>query len=346
MSNVERDPDELTCGGRGGVALLPSHEVLEPREVVLGGTRGAPVRRTLPHRDRRMVGAWCFLDEFGPDDVSAGSVMRIPPHPHTGLQTVTWLLQGEVRHTDSLGTEQLVRPGQLNLMTAGRGIAHAEEPLAARSRLVHGTQLWVALPDTDRDVAPAFEHHADLPVLRVDGADATVLMGELGSVRSPATTYTPIVGADVTLHARARLPLEPEFEHAVLALLGAVEVDGVRVEPGTLIYLGCGRSDVTLQADGGGRVLLVGGEPFEESIVMWWNFIGRSHEEVVEMRTEWMASPGFDPIDSSPAPTSGPAGTGARTGTSRFGVVHGFDGGPLAAPALPTTRLRPRPRVR
>jgi redox-sensitive bicupin YhaK (pirin superfamily) len=302
------------------VAVEPVRELLTGREVSLG-PRTTMVTRTLPHRERRMIGAWCFVDQYGPDDIAGAPGMRVPPHPHTGLQTVTWLVEGEVLHRDTLGTEQLIRAGQLNLMTAGRAIAHSEESPRDHGPILHGAQLWVALPDGARWVDPRFEHHAELPVLTDTGAAVTVLMGELGGVTSPARTYSPLVGAQANLDAGAdlRLPLQPEFEYAALTLSGSVEVDDVSLAPGTLLYLGCSRSDLALRAQQPGRILLLGGEPFDEQIVMWWNFIGRSHDEIVEAREDWMAGRGF-------------------------GTVHGYDGDPLPAPPMPTTRLRPRGR--
>jgi hypothetical protein len=298
-------------------------ELLEGREVVIG-TRGMVVARTLPHKERRMVGAWCFLDHYGPENISGQEGMRVPPHPHTGLQTVSWLVEGDVFHRDSLGNAQLIRPGQLNLMTAGRAISHSEESPRDHRPILHGVQLWVALPDRDRQVAPDFAHHPDLPVLTDAGVTVTVLMGELDGARSPARTYTPIVGAEVALAAgaRARLPLRTDFEYAALPMDAAAEVDGLAVAPAALLYLGCGRSDLTLRATSGpGRVLLLGGEPFEERIIMWWNFVGRSHEEIVRMREDWAAGRGF-------------------------GTVRGYDGEPLPAPPMPTSTLKPRGRLR
>src|SRR3954447_23645793 len=196
MSNLDPDPHESRCGGLATVAAEPVRELLTGHEVALGGARAMTVTRTLPNRARRMVGAWCFLDFYGPDDVDASGGMRVPPHPHTGLQTVSWLVAGDVLHRDSLGSEQLVEPGQLNLMTAGGGISHAEETPVVHAPTLHGVQLWVALPDADRRVAPHFEHHPDLPTLVDGGASVTVLMGTLGAATSPARCYTPLVGAD------------------------------------------------------------------------------------------------------------------------------------------------------
>jgi redox-sensitive bicupin YhaK (pirin superfamily) len=271
-----------------------------------------------------MIGAWCFVDHYGPDNIADRPGMRVPPHPHTGLQTVSWLVEGEVLHRDSLGNEQLIRPGQLNLMTAGHGIAHAEESPDDRPPMLHGVQLWVALPDTALRVAPGFEHHPALPTLTDSGARVAVLVGELAGATSAATAYTPLLGAEVWLDAGAdvRLPLRPEFEHAVLGLSGSVRVDGVPLTPGPLLYLGCGRSDLAVQGDDQpSRVLLLGGEPFDEQIVMWWNFVGRSHDEIVQARADWMAG-------------------------RRFGPVLGYRGDPLPAPAMPTTQLKPRGRLR
>lgn len=300
VSNLERDPHEIVCAADTDA----DSELLTGREVPLGGPRAMTVTRTLPHVRRRMIGAWCFADAYGPELTA----MRVPPHPHTGLQTVTWLVEGEVLHRDSLGSRQTIKPGQLNLMTAGRGISHSEE--SARE-VLHGVQLWVALPGTHRDVEPRFEHHAELPVLDGPGYLATVLMGG----PSPATAFSPLIGAQVAVDGRAELPLDPAFEHGLLLLDGAVEP----LEAGPLLYLPPGRDRIVLS--GSGRVLLIGGEPFAEEIVMWWNFVGRSHDDIAAYRKEWME------------------GTG-------FGTVTGFDGAPLPAPALPGTRLRPRGRVR
>ncbi|MGE5291516.1 MAG: pirin family protein [Micromonosporaceae bacterium] len=281
------------------------------------------VTRTLPHRDRRMIGAWCFADHYGPEDIAAAPGMRVPPHPHTGLQTVSWLAEGEVLHRDSLGNLQTIRPGQLNLMTAGQAISHSEESPRDHSPVLHGVQLWVALPDEHRHTDPHFEHHAELPVLTSDGIGATVLMGELGGLESPARVYSPIVGAEISIGGgrTGRLPLRPDFEYAALVLSGAAEVDGLPLAPGPLVYLGCGRSSLAMGADRPARVLLLGGEPFDEQIVMWWNLVGRSHEEIVQAREDWMAG-------------------------RRFGTVTGYDGEPLPAPPMPVTRLRPRGRHR
>src|SRR4051812_35180567 len=222
------------------------HEPLVARDVLLG--RPTQVGRLVPNRGRGMMGVWCFLDHYGPDDIKDVGGMWVPPHPHTGLQTVTWLFEGLGLHTDSLGSRQLIRPGQLNVMTAGHGICHAEvSPPEAPTRL-HGVQLWVCLPDAVRDTAPPdFTHLAELPSYDEEGARVRVLVGSLGAVTSPAPTYTPIMGAEVTVPAGAsvRLPLDPAFEHGVLVAQGTSAVDGVRVERNAMSYLGTGRSSLT-----------------------------------------------------------------------------------------------------
>jgi redox-sensitive bicupin YhaK (pirin superfamily) len=318
MSSLEADPEV----GRDDRPAANGTELLEGAPVALGGPRGLPVTRTLPNKHRRMVGAWCFLDAYGPHDLTASDGMRVGPHPHMGLQTVSWLVAGEVLHRDSLGNLQEIRPGRLNLMTAGRGISHSEQTPAVHSGVLEGVQLWVALPGSDRDGPPAFTHHADLPVAAGPGFSATVLMGSLDGAVSPARTYSPLVGAEVTLTGGAgSLPLRADFEYAVLALDGAVTVDGVPLKPGPLLYLPPGRTALRFDASSPVRLMLLGGEPFAERLVMWWNFVGRTHEEIAAARADW------------------------ESGT-RFGAVHGYDGGRIPAPPMPITRLVARGRVR
>jgi redox-sensitive bicupin YhaK (pirin superfamily) len=293
--------------------LLPGHDV------PLG--RYTTVRRLLPQRQRRMVGAWCFVDHFGPEDVSGRPGMQVAPHPHTGLQTVTWLVDGEIVHRDSLGSDQPIRPGQLNLMSSGHGISHSELSPPEHPPGMHGLQLWVALPEVERHGEPRFEHHADLPVLRDGDATLTVLAGRYRSAKSPAGVHTPLVAVEMVLPGPGshRLSLEPAFEYGVLTMSGAVDVGDVTVTSGSLLYLAPGRSELTVEAPGEARVVLLGGEPFEEDLVMWWNFVGRSHEEIIQAREDWMAG-------------------------RRFGQVSSCSADPLPAPALPTVRLKARDR--
>ena len=303
------------------------HEPLEARDVILGRT--THVRRLLPNKVRRMVGAWCFLDHYGPDDIKASGGMWVPPHPHTGLQTVTWLFEGLGHHTDSLGSSQLIRPGQLNVMTAGHGICHAEVSPPDAPQYLHGVQLWVCLPDAVRDSAsPAFAHHADLPTLNKPGAALKVFVGSMAGVTSDAEVYSPLVGAELTLETGGAmtLPLDPAFEYGVFAVSADLEVDGQTTSRHQMTYLGCGRSSLDVSAPDGGIAIVLGGEPFDEEIVMWWNFIGRSHEDIVEQREAWNEG-------------------GFEGRPERFGTVEGFPERRLLAPALPNTRLKPRGRA-
>ena len=277
-------------------------EITPGREASVGGV---PVHRVLPHRPRRTVGAWCFVDHFGPTD---GPGMGIGPHPHIGLQTVTWLLSGELVHRDSLGSEQAIRPGQLNLMTAGHGIAHAEEAPPGWSGTTHGAQLWVAQPEGTRHGPPAFEHHGELPVVESGPAVTTVLVGTHGAVTSPARHDTSLVGLDVQVHAGScELPLDAGFEHAVVLLDGDLTVDRVAVPAHTLVYLPVGRSSATLTTAASSRLLVLGGEPFGEAVLMSWNFVGRTRDEIDAATDEWNAGTDrFGVVDSAldriPAP--------------------------------------------
>ena len=281
----------------------PSDEpvlVVEPsREAQVGELT---VRRALPRRGHRTVGAWCFADHMGPVADGGGVGTGIGPHPHIGLQTVTWLVEGEVVHRDSLGVEQLIRPGQLNLMTAGRGVAHAEEGTeASGGRPKHGIQLWVAQPEATRLGDPAFEHHADLPQVAVDSGEATVLVGEFAGVTSPARADTDHVGVELSLRRGSTIvPLHPGHEHALVVLEGEVDLGAAAVGPGALAYLGSGRDELGLAMGDDARVILLGGTPFESEILMWWNFVARSREEVEDARAAWQAhdEDRFPPVDA------------------------------------------------
>jgi redox-sensitive bicupin YhaK (pirin superfamily) len=235
--------------------------------------------------------------------------MGVPPHPHIGLQTVSWLLDGEVHHRDSLGSDQLIRPGELGLMTAGRGIAHAEHSPVRHPDLLHGVQLWVALPNSVRAIDPAWDHRVAPSAVSTGGVTTTVILGELDGVRSLGRAHSPIVGVDVGLThgASGALPLERDFEYAVLTMSGSAEVDSVMLHPGTMLYLGSGRRHLRVRADETARILLLGGEPFEEKIVMWWNFVARSGEEIAAARNGWMSSENFGKVANAGRPTPAPA---------------------------------------
>jgi redox-sensitive bicupin YhaK (pirin superfamily) len=268
----------------------PALELVEGRTTELGGL---PIARLLPRRPRRTIGAWCFLDQMGP----AAGTLAVGPHPHIGLQTVTWLLHGEVVHRDSLGVTQPIRPGQLNLMTAGHGVSHAEEGVA--SARVHGAQLWVAQPESTRHGEAAFEHHEDLPRAEVGDATVTVLVGDLAGQRSPARHDSPLVGAELRLRpGRTELALDPGFEHGIAVLDGRVEVEGTTVADAQLLHLGDGRASIELTASAPAVLLLLGGEPLGADLLMWWNFVARDPEEIGEARRAWEAGERFGSVDS------------------------------------------------
>ncbi len=310
MSTVDADL-EIAGGPEPGGTAQP--ELTGARIARVGDIE---VRRLLPLRRRRSVGAWCFVDHYGPTSVDGVAGMQVPPHPHIGLQTVTWLLDGTVLHRDSLGSAQLIRPGQLNLMTAGHGIAHSEESPDGHDPGLHGVQLWLALPGPARQATPDFEHHPDLPTSGLAGFEITVFAGSLAGAQSPARVFSAVTGAQV----RARrdtsgwLALAPGHEHVVFTTTGSVQADGVSVAPGQMLYLGTGRDGVQLAAAEGSVALLLGGEPLGEPLLMWWNFVGRTPEDIIEAARDWAQG-------------------------TRFGTVTGYRGAPLAAPPLDVVRL-------
>jgi redox-sensitive bicupin YhaK (pirin superfamily) len=328
MSNLERDPAEVLLADpgldtpRSGYSTGRGIQLLEPREVPLGGPRALMVRRTLPQRARSLVGAWCFVDSYGPTPAPHARTMDTPPHPHTGLQTVTWLYRGEIEHRDSVGSHALVHPTQVNLMTAGRGIQHSEVS-TEDARELHGVQLWIALPDAARHVTPFFESYAPEPT-RIGDATLHVFVGGDSTV----TTFTRLYGAQVDLpaHGRAVIPADPAFEYGLVVDAGEPRLQDVAIPATHLGVAPAGASELVIEAgDEPVRALLIGGEPLDEQIVMWWNFIGRSHDEVVAFRERWQ--------------------TEVIAGATRdglFGAIDGYDGSPLPAPALPNVRLRPR----
>lgn len=290
-------------------------ERLESHRAVIG--EGFEIRRALPHRNRRMVGAWCFLDHAGPAGYSAGQGLSIGPHPHIGLQTFSWLIEGTILHRDSLGYEQWIQPGQVNLMTAGFGISHSEESPVDTAGRFQLAQLWIALPKDQRNREPSFDHYPALPVLERGGFRVTVLAGTLAGERAPARVFSPLVGLDLAApgDARTELPLDPAFEYAALTLEGAPAVDDEPLASGTLLYLGSGRGKLPVSSVAASRLLVIGGQPFGEDILLWWNFVARTREEMEAATNDWNAG-------------------------RRFGVVHGAHAAPLVAPDIGALRLR------
>ena len=338
MSNVETKPDEVVCkpGGLPGPECAQQGrdpvEIITARDVPLGGPRAMTVRRTLPQRQRSLIGPWCFVDHYGPNDVAGSAGMDVAPHPHTGLQTVSWLFEGAVQHIDSGGNSGLVLPGEVNLMTAGRGICHSEVSTEDTANL-HGVQLWLALPESTRhQEAREFEHFAP-EVTTFDGGDMLVFLGQLWGAASPVSTHSPLLGAEIRLEPGASidLPVDETFEHGVLVDSGDIAVENVPLPVNAIGYTGVGLKEMRIsnRADTRARIVLLGGEPFPEQIVMWWNFVGRTHEEIQQFRQEWQ--------DES----------------ERFGAVEGYvgKGGPganaeglgrLPAPRLPDVTIKAR----
>lgn len=296
-------------------AHRPGAERLQARSTMLG--EGLEIRRALPNRHRRTIGAWCFLDHAGPADYAAGRGVNVGPHPHIGLQTFSWMIDGTIQHRDSLGYEQWIRPGQVNLMTAGRGIAHSEESAPDRPGRVQLAQLWIALPEGQEQCEPAFEHYPELPVLDRGGFRLTLLAGEFSGERSPARVLSPLLGLDLVAagEARTELPLRAGFEHGVLVLEGAADVDGALLEPGTLLYLVPGRDRLPVASSRAARLLVIGGEPQREEIIVWWNFVARRREDIVQATRDWNDG-------------------------RRFGEVRGARSQPLVAPDLAGLALR------
>lgn len=257
--------------------------IVAPRMVKLTTRTEVDIKRSIPQPALRRIGAWVFIDHFGPTKQVTGMV--VANHPHTGLQTVTWPFAGMVEHRDSVGSVQVLTPGQLNLMTAGRGISHSEISLD-RSDSLHAAQLWLALPESVRNIEPFFEHHESLPEIHFGDSVAKVFIGELAGAKSPATTYTPLVGAELQVSGKLSLPLNQNFEHGILLVSGSLTVNGTSVAVDELAYLPVGEA---AELEGDGVALLLGGAPFEDHIVMWWNFIGRSHAEIVAWREAWNA---------------------------------------------------------
>lgn len=280
------------------------------RSAQVGG--GITVGRILPSLQRRMVGAWCFLDHAGPAVFTSGPGLRVGPHPHIGLQTFTWMIQGEVLHRDSLGHVQVIKPGQVNLMTAGRGISHTEESLPGEDKL-HAVQLWIALPFKDAACEPAFDHHPDLPRWREGECDFTLLAGSYEGRQAPSKLYSPLMGMDLNSvkAGRVALNLKPEFEYGFLVVQGTVGIGTEQFQTNELAYVGRGLTQLSLDVSAGCRVIVLGGEPYTDELVLWWNFVGQNKEIITQAQRDW------------------------RAAHDRFGVVQGYDGDPLQAPDLP-----------
>ncbi|HEY7181178.1 MAG TPA: pirin family protein [Blastocatellia bacterium] len=297
MSSISVAAEECAASGRRQQVV----ESFPGRDTNLGNLK---ILRALPIKGKRLVGPWCFLDRYGPYMFTEGKPMDVAPHPHIGLQTVTWLLEGEIVHHDSLGCEGLIRPGGVNVMTAGSGIAHAEETPRDNSGVLNGAQLWVALPEAQRKIAPSFQHIEKVPEVDLRGGVAQVFAGTLAGAISPARHYSEIIGADLAVHSGEELTLQlnPSHEHALFLLAGDAEIEGQALDERNLYYLGTDRSEIGFASRAGARLLLIGGLPFAETILMWWNFVARTPEEIVEARTAWEERHGFGDVKAYQGP--------------------------------------------
>ena len=306
MSKRSENVAAETCVALG--ATDARIELYRNRELALGSLA---IVRALPVKDRRLVGPWCFLDRSGPLTFSDGKPMDVAPHPHIGLQTVTWLLEGEVAHDDSLGCESVLRPGGVNVMTSGDGIAHAEQTPHENTGQLNGVQLWVALPDNRRHISATFEHVPHVPVFDSGAGRVSVFAGTLLGQTAPAVYFSELVAADLQVHPgrTLELPLQPHFEHALLLLAGDGMFDDQELEERVLYYVGSTRSAAHVTSRSGCRILLVGGPPFPEQILMWWNFVARTQDEIAQARTDW-------------------------EDRRRFGEVAAYKGPRLSAPSL------------
>ncbi len=302
---------EPTVAAEACESIGASHQQFDAypaRDVHLGPLS---VVRALPVKGKRLIGPWCFLDRFGPVSFSEGAAMDVAPHPHIGLQTITWLLAGEIVHDDSLQQEAVLRPGGVNVMTSGHAIAHAERTPHENTGRLNGVQLWTALPERDRHGAASFQHLPEVPRFEPFGGIVQVFSGALADAISPAAHFSDLVGADLQVHPRHELalPLQRQYEHALLVLSGDCALEGQRLEERVLYYLGTQRTEMCLTSTGGARILLIGGTPFPETILMWWNFVARTPDEIRDARNDWEAH-------------------------RRFGEVPAYKGARIPAPAL------------
>jgi len=269
----------------------PVETVIIPRSRDLGGF---DVRRVLPSTKRRMIGPFIFFDQMGPATLDAGTGVDVRPHPHIGLSTVTWLFDGEIMHRDSLGSEQPIRPGEVNWMTAGSGIVHSErtpDALRPDGPRLYGLQTWLALPQEHEETAPGFEHFKaeKMPRVEGDGVAMTLIAGTGWGKRSPVGVFTETLYADIRIDAGATLTLPDEHEErGVYVLSGKVEIDGDGFEPGTMLVLRPG-SPVDIRATDATHLMAVGGDSADGPRHIWWNFVSSSKERIEQAKADWKA---------------------------------------------------------
>ena len=285
-------------------------ETFQLRRAEIG--QGTVIKRALPSREKRMIGAWCFLDHAGPVHFPQGEGLDVGPHPHIGLQTFTWMIEGTMLHDDSVGSKQLIRPKQVNLMTAGYGISHTEVAPETETKM-HAAQLWIALPDDKRNIAPRFDHYPELPVVIKDDIEFTILVGDFLNTTSPVKVHSDLLGLDLTSQraATSTLQLNPRFEYGFMVLEGEARVNGHELNDDNFLFIEPGLTQIGIELAANTRVLVLGGTPFESPILLWWNFVGRTYEEIAEARQQWIE------------------------GHPRFGTIPAYEGPRLEAPVLP-----------
>lgn len=277
---------------QGGVSTTPLETVIVPRTRDLGG--GFEVRRVLPAAERRMVGPFVFFDAMGPMVFQPGNGLDVRPHPHIGLATVTYLFDGEILHRDSLGTVQPIRAGEVNWMTAGRGITHSERTgpdVRQKGSRLFGTQAWIALPKRDEETAPSFAHHGreTFPVIESDGATVRLIAGALFGARAPTRTFSEMFYADVSLSPDGRLAVPAEHEERAAFLVeGSIDLGGERYDAGRLLVFRPG-VEIVIAAGSAARLMLLGGEPMDGPRHVWWNFVSSSAERIEAAKADWTA---------------------------------------------------------
>ena len=272
---------------------------------------GFTVRRALPHAQRRMVGPFAFFDQMGPAELGGGRALDVRPHPHIGLATVTYLLEGEILHRDSLGSVQAIRPGEVNWMTAGRGIVHSErtpQPLRARQSRLYGLQTWIALPQDDEECEPSFSHHAGLPVIEESGVTVSLVLGDLLGMASPVPTFSPTFYADVAMVAGRRFAVPARHEErALYVLAGELRLAGHALMPGEMLVLDTA-SEVLVESAGASRFIVFGGASLGPRYI-WWNFVSSRRERISQAADDWKAGR-FPPVPGEhefiPLPEPGP----------------------------------------
>lgn len=265
---------------------MTEFEVLNQSKTEL--SPGFEILRGLPQRALRRIGAWIFLDHLGPVPVTHAEQLHVHAHPHIGLQTFTWMIEGEIEHKDSLGYHETIHAGQINLMTAGNGIAHTEVSLNATGRL-HSAQLWIALPDSHKNMAAAFENYPNLPILKHDESIHTVLVGTWQGHTSAVKVHTPLVAVDILAKQdhQVTLSLNPDFEYGLMVLEGSFSLEQTNCDASVLVYLPKGQSEVSIDVPAASRILLIGGEPMQEELIVWWNLVARTQAEIEQAREDW-----------------------------------------------------------